>query len=224
VFPQTFVISMTRSVERRRDVITHLNSLKIDFNIVDAVDGSSLSKDFIGQTNEAALRGEIGRTLSPGEIGCALSHLGIYRTIVDEGGGPYLILEDDVELSRAFMEIIKRVDSLPPDWELINFCGSSPLSAFGAPLWDIYRPARFRGNPSHDGGIPDNGNRSQETLETRIATPPHCRCSHRAGRNDGGEALWNFPPGGGLSTNAYDNFRKKKSGAQTERSAETVSS
>lgn len=148
MFPQTFVISMTRSVERRRDVINHLNSLNIDFEFVDAVDGNTLSEDFIKHTNDAALQGEIGRTLSPGEIGCALSHLGVYQKIVAEGGGPYLILEDDVELSRAFMEIIERVELFPPNWELINFCGSSPPLAFGAPLWDIYRPARFRGNPS----------------------------------------------------------------------------
>ncbi len=60
------------------------------------------------------------RSMTLGEVACALSHKAIYQDILDNGHQKALILEDDVipihENLAAFKEIIKE---LPRNWELL---------------------------------------------------------------------------------------------------------
>ncbi len=41
-FPPVFVVSLARSKERRADIARHLDLLKVDYKITDAVDGQAL--------------------------------------------------------------------------------------------------------------------------------------------------------------------------------------
>lgn len=73
-------------------------------------------------------------------VGCALSHLGVWRAV----RRPTLVLEDDVELAEAFVpglrSILEQARSTDPDWDLV-FLGYTP--------WE----ARFA-EPPREGGDP----------------------------------------------------------------------
>lgn len=74
---KVFVINLARSTERRTSIEQHLSRLNLDYEIVEAVDGSQLSySDIMRETRP------LNYALSCGEIGCALSHINIYRKMV----------------------------------------------------------------------------------------------------------------------------------------------
>ncbi len=96
-----FVISLARAPDRRTSISQHLKSLNVDFRLVDAVDGTAMS---------AESRAELlapGASLNPGEIGCYLSHINVYKIISEENIPAALILEDDARLNRRTVSLLK---------------------------------------------------------------------------------------------------------------------
>jgi glycosyl transferase family 25 len=71
---KVFVINLARSTERRASIEQQPSHLNLDDEITEAVDGSQLSYSDI--MREMRL---LNYALSCGEVGCALSHIGIYR-------------------------------------------------------------------------------------------------------------------------------------------------
>jgi GR25 family glycosyltransferase involved in LPS biosynthesis len=102
------IISLERSHERRAFMQRQLGDLDIPFRFFNAVDGSKMT---VKKIKEA-----VGVKLTPGEIGCALSHLAVIREIA-EGEHEYAaILEDDVFIlpeARRFLDE-QYLRSLPP--------------------------------------------------------------------------------------------------------------
>lgn len=77
-----------------------------------------------------------GTDLTDGGIGCALSHMMIWREIISsvaEGraatGAIFLVVEDDCQFLSGFSEaeLLKRVSHVPEDWELIYLGGQDLL-------------------------------------------------------------------------------------------------
>ncbi len=96
---QTFVISLPQDAARRQPLLAQLRQLGIAHRVFDGIHGASLSPaDTAAMYDpEKALRA-FNRELGKGEIGCALSHLGIYREMVAGGIAHALILEDDATI------------------------------------------------------------------------------------------------------------------------------
>lgn len=103
---KNFIINLPQSVERKNNVISQLSQLSIEPNFIEAVDGSLL-------TPEELENKVIGRNyLSPGEIGCALSHLKIYQIMIEEHIPYALIFEDDIQLSPMFTpNVLTQIES-----------------------------------------------------------------------------------------------------------------
>ena len=78
------------------------------FNFIKAVDGRLLDDEYIAQiTSKNKTINSIGRDMSRGEIGCVMSHLHIYKKMVDQDIGQAIILEDDIDINcDDFDEII----------------------------------------------------------------------------------------------------------------------
>ena len=90
-----FVISLPDSTCRRKMVSASLRELGLEFSFFDAVDGrSGLGQDSESKVDRAGAI-KTGRLLADAEFACALSHLNVYRLIVDSGIEYALILEDD---------------------------------------------------------------------------------------------------------------------------------
>ena len=90
-----YVVNLARSLDRRAHITRELRKTTVEYEIVTAVDGRELDMA------DAALIDPsfVARGVFPeGSAGCALSHLSIYRKIIEDGLDVALILENDVVL------------------------------------------------------------------------------------------------------------------------------
>ena len=107
-----FVINMERSVDRRYAITKKLNSLGLQHEVFNAVDGESLSSETMKNI----------RSLSRGEAGAALSHLNLYQKIVNEKIDFAIIMEDDAEFDERLKHLVnnkKGVAKIMAHFELV---------------------------------------------------------------------------------------------------------
>lgn len=94
-----YVVNLARSRDRRAYITEHLGNLGIAYEVVTAVDGRDLDLD---DENIIApsFRNDVvtNVVLQAGSAGCSLSHIAIYKRIVEDGLDMALVLEDDVVL------------------------------------------------------------------------------------------------------------------------------
>jgi glycosyl transferase family 25 len=116
-----FVINLKCSEERKHHTTKQLNGSGIPFQIIEATDGAELSEDEIRDNPDYAIYkcGWNSRYLRKGEIGCALTHLGIYRKIVSENIPLACILEDDNDYAKEFKEILNYWHTGTEEWDLL---------------------------------------------------------------------------------------------------------
>jgi glycosyl transferase family 25 len=148
--PPIWIISLTRSVDRRTIMAGHLALLGLPYEFVNAVDGRNLSEGEVAAvySREETFR-LLGRPLARGEIGCTLSHLHVCRRLIDSGLEEVVVLEDDVLLDPAVREVLERRNLLPEGWDLIHLHVGNPgrlplVSIWGKrPLGGAYQSVRF---------------------------------------------------------------------------------
>lgn len=102
-----FVINLEKQEKRREIISKQLNALHIPFEIFPAVNGRLLTQEQISQLydrEKALKKGYYDLTLP--EIGCALSHINIYKKIVSENIPYALILEDDAFLNPELPKVL----------------------------------------------------------------------------------------------------------------------
>ena len=119
--PKVFCISLKRASERRARMISRLNELNVDYQIVDAVDGRELDMSTLdGRLRQDFWRRQKGKDLAPNEVGCYLSHYNIWRQIVDEKMESAIIVEDDADFSADFLTVASAAARIPYDWDVIT--------------------------------------------------------------------------------------------------------
>lgn len=94
-----FVISLARAAERRSNIAAHLRKIGADFEIVDAVDGKAMTP------SEIAAVVDPGVSFHPGVIGCYLSHINVYKMILNNDLCAALIIEDDVVIKQTISKV-----------------------------------------------------------------------------------------------------------------------
>lgn len=92
---------MPRATERRNLMQCKFESLGLKGEFLHAVDGLKMN------TNSLPTGTEI--KLSPGEIGCYLSHVRSWETVAKRGVPHAIILEDDVSLSPNLMSVVREI-------------------------------------------------------------------------------------------------------------------
>lgn len=92
---QTYVINLTRSTDRRAHIMAQLGKTRVQYEIINGVDGRDLD---LTDTRivDPVFAGK--SAAGPGVIGCALSHLEVYRKVLDDDLDIACVLEDDVVL------------------------------------------------------------------------------------------------------------------------------
>ena len=145
-----FIISLLASEKRRNSCIEHCHSINLDPIWFKAVNGYEIlenikkEKDerFPPQDNEfkllssVTLRLALGQKvtvndqLTAGELGCALSHLRIYKKMIDEKIETALILEDDCELLPAFKDILPEILIHVKKWDIVQILHNSGIRDF----------------------------------------------------------------------------------------------
>lgn len=108
---RVFVINLGRDTERLKVLGARLEALGMRYERFPAVEGATFSQEELREAYDAKWAMRLnGRALLPGEIGCALSHLGVYRKIVRERIPHALILEDDAYPLPALPEALQALE------------------------------------------------------------------------------------------------------------------
>jgi glycosyl transferase family 25 len=123
-FDRIYVISAKDHTERRQYITSVLGELDADFSFFDAVMGDQLSERELNEVydEEEAVRHKTNkRPLSRAEIGCALSHIGVYKEILSNDLNNALIFEDDIAPDHKKMALISEaVNELPRNWDILR--------------------------------------------------------------------------------------------------------
>lgn len=135
MLPATFVINLERSSERMAAMDTQLRAARVAYTRFPAVDGTRADT-----ADTADATAWCARHCTPAMLGCTLSHIHVWRHVVDHALPCALVLEDDVTLApdfaRRLMEALRRV---PADYDVLylgcfGLCSPDGLSALAAPV------------------------------------------------------------------------------------------
>ena len=122
-----YVISLESARERRALIKAHLDGLKIEYELINAVDGAKLDPGYRESVNPA-------KNMSPGALGCYLSHLHVYEHIIQNHISVALILEDDTVLHYSVKTLVENgCQNLDFDY---CFLGSEDRGDEGYVLYD----------------------------------------------------------------------------------------
>jgi GR25 family glycosyltransferase involved in LPS biosynthesis len=140
------------------------------YEAFEAVDGESINEDELLKTN---IIGDIGYQSikntknniprkyhyelgTNGAIGCALSHINIYKKLVKDYestpilDNPYVIIfEDDALVNNLTLnEIKERIQSLPEDWHYYQFGAGRPIT-YEHIKDNLYKLSKFQGTHAY---------------------------------------------------------------------------
>jgi len=110
-----------KSDKKRKKIIQSiLANLDLQHTVTEAIHGNSLSTEEINHlyNSEGSIR-EMKRELKPSEIGCALSHISIYKKIIENNVQAAIILEDDTIIDKEIYAVEEIIESLPDKWDLL---------------------------------------------------------------------------------------------------------
>ena len=104
-----YIISLKRS-KRIKKLTEKLKKTKIKYKIVEGVNGNNFFKNNKLNiiSDEKKILYNVGRNMSPSEIGAAASHLKIYKYVVKNKIAQAIIMEDDAFPSEKLKEWIKK--------------------------------------------------------------------------------------------------------------------
>ena len=88
---KTYIVNLPRCHDRRESILKECARFDLEAEIFPGVDGRELSETELRELVSGQAREHLGR----GEIGCAFSHLGIYRDMMGKNIPIALVLEDD---------------------------------------------------------------------------------------------------------------------------------
>ena len=140
-FDKVYVLNLHKRSDRLQLMKKRLAFCEIDeYEVFGATDGSVMKKVWESMQNPYFK--------NPNYLGCAISHLSIYRDAVEKGYGRILIIEDDCRINananKNFQEIFSKVHLKSFD---LLYLGFIPLSDDCA-MWD-YGGFSYTGNLAH---------------------------------------------------------------------------
>lgn len=116
-----FVISLQRSLDRRKQVEKEMQKISLPWSFLDAVDGSALTSRPV-EYKPAKVKRLQGYELTPNEIGCYLSHKEVWKRCVSENA-PTLVLEDDFVLAPNFESVLGTILEANDSWNFLRLQG-----------------------------------------------------------------------------------------------------
>ena len=120
MIPPIFCISLARAADRRLRMAGHMRDLGLRCEMIDAVDGKFVSAaDHRIFVEDEFWRVHRGRRLSPGEVGCFLSHYRLWQKIFVQKIPRALVLEDDAVLDSDIGDIVARVMECEAEWDVV---------------------------------------------------------------------------------------------------------
>lgn len=146
-----FVVSLKKDTDRRAIISSKLKELNIPFVFEDAVYGKELSESELAPIKLNEYYSRCKRRATPGEIGCTLSHLSIYKKMIESAVPWAIIFEDDVILDKYFSSFYTSLSSTKLsslDSKAVLFLGGqdglSSKKMINTSFWNFLRVGRFK--------------------------------------------------------------------------------
>lgn len=121
------------------------------FEFWDAVDGQMLTDQQLALYSSKAAFAARGRELHRNEIGCILSHIGIWKDLVDRNEEEVLVIEDDMILDPDFPALVESRDWVPADAMIVNFSWDMATPVNLQPITATRSLCRFDGDVMRTG-------------------------------------------------------------------------
>lgn len=120
-YDKVYVINMEKSKTRMEKIDKLLRHENIVYSRFNAIDGSKLTYDEISKISTPLC----SKLCSKSIIGCALSHISIWKETNKYKYNSVLILEDDISFSPNYKENLRKsIEQLPNDWDILFLgCG-----------------------------------------------------------------------------------------------------
>ena len=106
-----FLINLPKSTARLADAERQFAAAGLAFERIEAVDGRTLAPEELERLAPDN-RTDFYHRLTPGEIGCYLSHLRAIRAIVERGLPAAAVFEDDFQLRPGFADCLRELVSM----------------------------------------------------------------------------------------------------------------
>jgi len=122
---RSFIVNLKKDTARRQHMEKMCAQVGLNSEFIEAVDGRELPNvdDYRKKSeNVHTLTG----MLTPGEVGCTLSHQKIFKKIIDEKLPLALIMEDDADIAPSILEILDYLEHATFPFD-ICFLGHHPL-------------------------------------------------------------------------------------------------
>jgi len=117
---KTYIINLERSAVRRRHILSEAEKCGLDYEFIKAVDGQALTQSDIEELCDLEAVKASPDWLTPGMLGCALSHYQIYRRIAEADDEMAFVLEDDMVLPRDLPELLDGISAKIASNEIIT--------------------------------------------------------------------------------------------------------
>jgi glycosyl transferase family 25 len=122
-FDKVFVINMKRSIKRRAMFLSQASIVGLsDTEIIRGVDGRNLDLGVMRSRGILRRDARLKRDLTAGEVGCYLSHVYAWKSVLEREVKTALICEDDIVWMPDANVIVDRfMAEVPDDWDIIHF-------------------------------------------------------------------------------------------------------
>ncbi len=119
--PPVYVISLKWQTALRERIKARLEALGIEHEIVDAVDGTTLDlSQYADRLDDRKIIKLRQQGLTRSEIGCYLSHYGMWQRVIADGSPYAVVLEDDALLADDFPAVIAALSSIGWYWDVVR--------------------------------------------------------------------------------------------------------
>ena len=110
-----FIINLPECSERRQSMLAEFSKYNVPVHFFEGKNGKILTeKEILELVNLDKVQKNYNRPLSKGEIGCSISHLKLYKKMIDENIMHAIILEDDVKINDNFLDVYSDLSKLAP--------------------------------------------------------------------------------------------------------------
>ena len=122
-FDKIFVLNMKRSIKRRAMFLSQASVFGLsNAEIIQAVDGRTLDLEVMRSQGILQWDTRLKRDPTAGEVGCYLSHVNAWETLLGRKLKTALICEDDIVWLPSAHAIVDRfMAEVPGDWDIIHF-------------------------------------------------------------------------------------------------------
>lgn len=119
-----FVINLSRAIERKQFISKQLNQIHQNFEIFEGVDWRELTHYSQPKISRSVKLINSYRRLTPGEIGCNLSHRKILNNLADSSEKMIAVLEDDIRISSELKTILNEIEESTVHFDIV-FLGTA---------------------------------------------------------------------------------------------------